>query len=320
MPDFAFDVVGVRRAARWHAARAAVLWECLGPRVGEYGVEENLAKLRKRWHYRLFQLADAGLDVSKGRLQYMRNCPPFGVTTDTKAWCCNRPFICPFCWARRCVIAPLIDLERILWGSTNPKAKPLHPRCRLVRVQTRYFVRPHHGLPRVGRQRAACLVLVRDIIKNHRDVERKTWAALAGFVVHKISQLPRGYAVYRSGLLLLRDGLQAETLPDPDFRGYHPQCVVEDVLQTRAAVAKAAGQSCRAPRGFLDADPEETVRLMRDLRDVRMIGTFGKLKTTFEDGDGTYLSGGLLHRTGDTPADGEAVEGVGVCDPAASQR
>jgi hypothetical protein len=59
-------------------------------------------KLRRLWHRVVNELKEAGwaaLDGERAR-QYMRNCPPFGVTTRSTTMPCQRRLICPFCWAR----------------------------------------------------------------------------------------------------------------------------------------------------------------------------------------------------------------------------
>jgi hypothetical protein len=126
MADIEYRVIAVRRAYRYRAMRGAVFFPLFGANWLRRTPEESLSKLRRMWYKRIRSLKKAGWARLPDELatQYMRNCPPFGVITKSSARCCNVALLCPFCYARRYVLESFLAVERVLYGGTDPAAKP----------------------------------------------------------------------------------------------------------------------------------------------------------------------------------------------------
>lgn len=116
--DFAYELTpdDVHHSRQVKACRNAVLWRLL-PRADRLytpaATVEAMATLRRMWYARLWKLQDAGWAPARvgpegeprrySRMQFLRNCPPFGVAYNRTARCCHRIRVCPFCFAREIV-------------------------------------------------------------------------------------------------------------------------------------------------------------------------------------------------------------------------
>ena len=112
--DYNFDVKNehLKSAYKHRACRGAVFFPTLkkawlGDGGGAYG------KVRAMWRARLVELRAAGWSRLKGlKFQEARNSPPFGVRSPGNRFTCDRPRVCPFCWARAYVLKPHVHSGR----------------------------------------------------------------------------------------------------------------------------------------------------------------------------------------------------------------
>lgn len=104
MADQPFDSVGVARRYQDIVQRSCSLHAILGNSGYEDdSIIEATVRLQKMWATRIDLLVANGFlgDTGKNRGAYMRNCPVGYLFNVLPSRVCRRPFICPFCYARR---------------------------------------------------------------------------------------------------------------------------------------------------------------------------------------------------------------------------
>jgi hypothetical protein len=112
LPDLLFNIRKVDPDLVSTAVRSAVFGPLMSrsiPLAGDPAWPFMYESLRSRWHNRIDYLQGGGWFDSQDSLrrQYMRNCPPVGAQFDDVSNNCNASRVCPFCYGRSRVQAPL---------------------------------------------------------------------------------------------------------------------------------------------------------------------------------------------------------------------
>ena len=122
-----FKITRVYDSYASRAARTAVILPLLHVVGTAKQAHKDLSDLRQCWSRRVLDLREAGWRALKTDkdANYMMNCPPFSVETDTRARPCQKALICPYCYARHHVLEPFRRAERVLYGCVGkPKTVP----------------------------------------------------------------------------------------------------------------------------------------------------------------------------------------------------
>jgi hypothetical protein len=169
------------------AARRAVLTPILGPARGH--IEDNCEtalKLHALWRVRLRELRDAGwkLASTPPKYGYLRNCPPFGVSLNVTPNRCSLVHICPNCFARACVVAPLARFGRILTELDTTQLE-------LVAFRQRYSGAIEKGLRSVFEAALA---------ERRCEVDKPALKSLGGLTFTSLRRLVPEFVVDRRGL------------------------------------------------------------------------------------------------------------------------
>jgi len=280
----AFEVTKVRWACRYMACRGAVLTRIFGKDWPSYGVPEAMGRLRRMWHKKLMLLEQAGWSRLKSRLnmQYMRNCPPFGVTTDDKSRRCDVQLLCPFCYARRNVLDSFMQLEMALFGSFHPQAKLVlpHKDLRLIEFTRIYPLWPHKGVPWSVDSRDALIYTVKQLIRQQRNTEVEYFRPIGGVVLHRMDMRKRNWPLIRSGVLI-RDPSVGEIPALPKewqelidsrllFIEKHPRDRINKTLLSRIV-----SRRFYYPSGLLTWPEEDVVAYVEGMRHVKMKAQIG---------------------------------------------
>lgn len=265
-----FRVHTVRNAYRHIAARRAVITPVLGPDMLKYP-QASLDKLRVMWHCKVEALRKAGWKplLTQKNISYMRNCPPFGVATDTTSKTCNHPMICPFCFARLRVIYPYCKLEAILYGKAGlPGQAPLvRPDLWIVAFKC---LTSGTGKKLEGKQ--ATLrdhwFMVHNTMKNTRTLERDKFEALYASVLFECYPFQNGLTLTRSGVMLIDKypsydvATDYTSNPKRTFRIYEP---------TRKNLMEAVSYAFSYPKPLLLTDHEQATNPVSVARFLELI-------------------------------------------------
>lgn len=271
--DKVFKVRRVRRAYRFDACYRAVLIPTLGVRPSQVWNEAEmdiaLDRLRYMWRSRLVALRSAGwaiLKTGKNNI-YARNCPPFGVLTDSVSRPCNRPKLCPFCYARQYVYEPFSWMQKALYGSlrlTDPQTgERLVPRegLRLVGFKTGMRYVPPDVSEKAIHDAATTLY---DTLHAQRRAEMDLVADPLGFTFLQVYPTR-----HKGGLALIgrRVGL-ALTRSDklPEGVKVHKKDMLEmEEFPNKKKMAQWFGRVMAYPKQMLFASPRVTVNVLRAL-------------------------------------------------------
>jgi hypothetical protein len=233
------------------AARLAVL----KPALGLHGDQSDAAllqaygRLRGIWRDRLVELRDAewGPACDPRRLQYMRNCPPFGAATRQKVVSCQKVRVCPFCYARFAVADPLRRLSSYIAGRSG---------LRLISFQTvREF-------PVVR----GCIVDVVHTLKGARAHELGSLKSEAAFVVSHVR--------LRDKVWLTRRGIAVCPVGDPPEI---PRAEVWTAAADAEGLARLGVPTFSYPPDRLYDPPEHVASLLEALEGVRTLTGYGGL-------------------------------------------
>lgn len=274
-----YDVVSVRDAYRYKAARNSVLTPIFGTWWRKYEVPEAMSKLREFWQHRLYYWQKAGLSrlakPSKA-IVYASNCPPFGVTTENTARVCNW-MLCPFCYARRNTLTAFMRLEMALYGSYDGKAPLRMPDVSLYwfcssdsMISDKPDIAPDDHRKRLLRYFGEVL------LRKDRHCEKNVLKPLGGVIFHRIVpdvEDPTKCLFQRSGIFICEDDLvhQRKRKCKPDTN-HHESGVLEP---TRKNLYKAARNVFSYPRSWLDLEPSDIELYLNAMRRLRMLSCFG---------------------------------------------
>jgi hypothetical protein len=285
--DRTFKVTSVRGATRHQFLRNAVV----GPLFGSNVLRSPalaLKLVRGFWHGLLLQLERLEWDALPDRrsVQYMRNCPPFGVKTDDRAYRCNRSFFCPFCYARVQLMPLFTHVEHFLYGDQHPRSKPVPGYGLLVFRAVRRF---DAGGPVCPESVVELAPDVFDALADRRrevDYYRPECAA----VLHTVWSGDRHLKLRRSGIMLLSDtpaGLGP--LYDGGWKvkmDYHPTankaslCASASVFGYPAAARRrlVPTRKNNLPRHAVDREGLAMLEWLGLSAKSRMLSTYGTLR------------------------------------------
>lgn len=283
-------MVNVARAAKWQAARIAVLgafgrdWTAPGQCAPIF---QALERLRTAWIIQLRKLTElrwsgvSGDTVADDILnaKFMRQCPPFGVMLAGKGLRpCNRRNICPFCYARAYVVRSFEQLEKVLYG-TN---KPFKEGGDLFRCAGGWYAtsvrKTRRHLPE--RKTLASLCRCAELWKSRLGVSSgRNWEvrranAVCGVAVNWAA--PSGNILFcRRGVLLLsRAPVKRASVCSHESDKF--ECVALDSFQrVKDKLAMMLGHSFRYPANLLRADPERVKAVLHAMSGMKQCTSFG---------------------------------------------
>lgn len=273
-----YVVTGVSRAYHSHAMRSAVLTPLFGVKWSENfpaKVASAVGSLRKLWFLRLTALTNAGWPpvAQPIGLTMLANCPPFGVTTETRSRTCLRVPICPFCYARRYVRNGFLALagavERVGepppgWGFLAYTTR-WHSDVSVEQYAARLASFKHD--PGAAKRRYEL-----DKIEAVLDPAGKRKRPLSAAMLYKAWPTDKGLTMVRAGVVAvpLELPLLGSTTTEKTCRTVK---VYPDL--TKASLAKAVGWAFSYPGKLLTGDPALVVPFLAGLKRCRLFSTYG---------------------------------------------
>ena len=287
MADFPFTPVRVLPSAGFAAARYVAFGGPTRSRIGRMPTVQKMALLhnevRVKWRCLVTRLFDAGCPMinTKTKLQYFRNCPPVGFSTDYKSRCCTCPLLCPFCYARQNVVAVYDKFREALWRVK--KGKRVKDGLCLVEFSGRVLQKDMEALvhaagkddtPRnafefaINRAKIMTAPLFR--LRESRRLEY----VKGGVILHRVSYPQHGLPVImRSGLFMVTKGAKV----DFGKRNSTFKFSVHENI-TQRMVSRALARIARYQSGWLfRASDEELCDYLRIMKGTRMMSMFGML-------------------------------------------
>lgn len=282
LSDYKFPVHAVRNAYRYRAMRAAVFFPVFGHDWFTHDVVDLLDDLRRRWKKRLRSLAKAGWQPTssgksllKVQYQYLRNCPPFGVKTSVVSKPCSRPLICPFCWARAFVQTPFMRMEALLYGVTDPKAKPRYSPDTHVLVEHVWVwkITSKSGTSAdwtdMRFRGSLSQLAIKMATAKHRSLDVKHYGKHDGaFMLYRLEMQDAALVLRRCSVVLVDKRVivdRGHPLYEPPYRSYvklHPP--------TKKALAEIMGRVGAYPVSVLTEAPQRVSDVLKVLHGRRM--------------------------------------------------
>lgn len=264
--DFSFPVARVYHGYRQRAARGAVLFPAVPGRTlhTDEGLVAALSRLRRAWRRQLAVLREAGWApaATPRDLQYLRNCPPFCVATGQASRRCGRAMLCPFCWARRYVLAAFDHMDGLMFPGTGRRLST--PGTVLLETHELHVVR--------RRDPVRCAARIDEIISGTPG-RRASYAAcpgrLGGMSIHRIDPGPEGVAVTRSTLIWAPErSVRALSSTLPDTVGWKARS------PTAGELARAVAGVCSYPVGMLYGEAPVVMALLAQFHKRRMLSRY----------------------------------------------
>jgi len=298
---YRFRVLDVKKACRYRAAFYSVLVPLFGASSvsSAEAISDAFDALRDLWRRRLPQMLKAKwypVARSKTAYSYVSNCPPFGVVTADKSFCCGHPLVCPFCFGR-VVTDSFMYLERAAWGGYRPRTaggrmvQPLEADLETVGFSFLHPRRPSDEAWKPERRAAQVSRVLRAEVRNPalRTFERKHFKARYGVLTHRIWPDRRNSCVQciRQGVLLTANAHRVDGPLADEYRKAGGR-LHRDRL-TKLALAQQMGRSFRYSPAMLKARASDVVSLVEALGRVRLMSRFGPyrlrdgLKSAFEE-------------------------------------
>lgn len=297
MSDRKYRIRDVWKAARYNVMRRAVTMPILGSRDRGEEIESGALRvasssrrgaslLVRLWRKRVMELAEAGWSAAKDpiAIQYLRNCPPFGVSLkkgEERAFRCCRPRYCPHCWAVEYVFRPFIALESFFYGprrgdrsEDDPAIIPGRENWRLYGFQVQRSLSPANGLPVSVDYVPAGLAAIKQIVKQHRTLPLfKSFVGDHGFTIHKIGFEDDRLILNYNGVALVPPG----TKYPHKVRRYNRVNLGEKKCErvrysvyrydaiSKATFEALVSRACRWPQNAFTVDPELFIKLHEGL-------------------------------------------------------
>lgn len=227
--------------------------------------ETQLNALRDRWVKRLKELRAAGWPAIEKEHSFNMTCmcPPFGVITDMmgRLHPCNKILVCPFCYARRRVIASLGRFESVarlgcwreyVWTAAERV-------CETGGVP----VKGHGGF--CGWLRSA--------LTADRKLSRNAFDGACGFVQYavKLQGDDNSVVLRRSCVLLSSKRSASSYLRDDGWAVSHGSVALDDCH----GLVEAVGKVWSYPEESLTSDARRFVELCDGLRHCQFSTPFG---------------------------------------------
>lgn len=279
-PDTRFHVQTVRMASRWKATRYAVFSSILTPawKAEDRGVGWALDKLYYFWRERLDSLRNEGWAPAQDDTDftYLRNCPPFGVTTVLAGRRrCKRSTVCPFCYARDYVLKAYVRLEEFAFGGMDPTTpgtgwKKPPPGLHLVEYSHRSSVKADN-CPKYTPEviQARCCATIRNYLRARRRREFDLLRGERGVTLVRAVPAEGCIRLWVSGIVLTAvaapPGLRPEGVSPANYR------FTDHEEWGKTDMARACGRVFSYPREMLTAPAIDVIALGNGLRRLRML-------------------------------------------------
>lgn len=277
-------VKSVFSAYRYVAARSAIL-RPFSDRAGRTDVVKATDRLRLMYRIRLDALQSAGWNVMEDRkkIRWMRNCPPVGFLLSHKTRCCNKPLVCPFCYARQRVLFPFRKLETALYGATGKYTDDAGKLLGLARPDLKIL-----RFSIVTDGSAGCATpfdskdglfkhweYLREGLNGHRWWEARALKAEYGTVLLKIFPYAKGerLGMIRAGVLLVSE----DRLPDVGQLHDYAEAGgrLEVYEPSKKNLCSAMSRAFIYPARMMRADPTVTARLLELMRNTKVQSWYG---------------------------------------------
>ena len=213
------------------------------------------------------------------KFQFIRNCPPVGVRTKTVAGqTCHQWHVCPFCWVRRNVLEPFKRMEAAFFADKG--LKPDLPPVKLISTMRQDFVtaKPYHEAMTVGEVFRDKLRLATASVVSQRqgelvDIPKSQF--LGGVVIQSIDFSKEQPLRYRGGLFVVHEDAESplETVKTKYLRGRSTELSRTQLLYALVRVAPYPGGWIRR------AEPSQVIDYLNAVHGVRMMSTYGKLRS-----------------------------------------
>lgn len=287
MADVRFGFEKPWRSLRYSVARQTIM--PLASRFATSKLEflpDAFAEIQRRWRRRLFKLSEAGLSSleSELRIQYVRNCPPFGIDVYPQ-YCrpCWQRLLCPFCWARAYPIKAFARMEALLY-ELEPELDDRGAPAQVLRTDKNapalvawFAVREAHELPQQPNRRLATIERIAADLR--RDVERvrsRTWSTP---YPHRTSDIILARAEF-AGDLLITGYNQIVFSRKPVASEIEPEMVVSKPNKTK--LVPMFTRAFAYPESMMTADPADVVCLVEALKRFHMVSFAGRFPTEKE--------------------------------------
>jgi hypothetical protein len=206
-------------------------------------LERQHESLQRFWRLRATKLGHAGWVRGQAGtgLQYLRNCPPFGVSygTSNRARKCNCRRICPSCYARETVEEAYKSVE---WAFYMKSTKP-------VVVYDLVLIRKSWTF-------TSSLPKIFEAVKKQRHVYRDKFDQPVGsIIVSTIEPVEEGWKVQLSTIVAVAPSDKPD-LGDADSKRLSPDGM------TKRKLAMAVGWALRYPLGMMYGDVTRTAQLI----------------------------------------------------------
>jgi len=255
------------------------LWQ---PKKGEDAtvkIFKHMKNLTNLWHGLAINLHKAhwsSLD-SKQKLGSALGCPPVGVTTNhPRQFTCQRPLVCPFCFARQRVMEAFMLLERFFYPNMQPETKactggwyltefirrgdqPVQPWVPgNIAHWTKYYAALSIVPPAKRRKEMTLANAQHGIVQFQLDLPRK--GILGGT---------------RRGLLLSRKPVTREQI-DLKAETHHFLCMrLDKVVKVKQHLARACATVFAYPASMLRAPVEDVMAVLSSLEGRRLQTVYG---------------------------------------------
>ena len=257
MPDFDYEMRDINLAYPVQAMRRSTLDHLVTQEAySKHNLLSMTQEVMTQWRARVSALHDIGWDrVQDANYYYARNCPPFGVKTETKARVCTHLRICPWCWARMVTSLCWDKLLQGTFASKNAKeAKVSIPGMSFLS----FSYEKSFDLDELEK---AVMTLKRDRMREVHSVKSS-----GAYVVQTIWPNADYFTLVRRGLIVMKPGMSLEEF---DIR--------TDVLDKvdRPMLVKVVGYICKYPVAMMRCKPEQAIEVMAALKNVRVVATSG---------------------------------------------
>lgn len=268
MPDFNFEITeqDLLSGAGHHACRLAVLWPLsfVQPKL-----TASIKALQDKWRVRLcvlqrhgwspiavqgakvgetFSDKDPAYIAACHKLQYLRNCPPFGVKPKVQARRCKRMRVCPMCYARDIVFNAYQSAEWLLHRTAIGCEHGKDLQAVVIRKEV---VRPARMLTSKGMRAAG-----QNLLYDYDLVKAIAWGGFANITIEPAKD-PANVLIRRSTLIILpatNMAAQSEWVDHPEIRFA--------INPNRQDLGKLVGWGFPYPTGMITGDPALTVKIL----------------------------------------------------------
>ena len=263
MTDYGFKALNTIKGYPQRAMCAAVLGSLFSSDVySKYDVPKMLRDLRAQWHARLNALREEGWEKLQDAkaLQFMRNCPPFGIETKESSIPCHYWRFCPFCWARTVVQALYNGLKDVCLpeGQNERGAK-----------RTDIWIIEFDRRELHPRETGKVEKLVSRLATERRS-EIDQVPHLAAFVRHAIYPSANKVCFSRRGLLVTEQKSWPTGIDGVDVR-------IHKVV-SRKLLCEVVGRVGRYPSALLRCPAKDLLKIIGETENVRLFSRFGRLR------------------------------------------